>query len=279
MRSEGVAYAKEADTVVLCLGLDCTIEGEENGFRNEFFDDGDKRTLRLPDTQMKLAEEICSCCDNVIVLLMAGSAIDLGEVVTNKARAILCAWYPGALGGLAAAEIMAGEVSPSGRLPVTFYYDGDPMPDFTDYAMKGRTYRYLEKAPRYPFGYGLSYTSFDYSDAWLDGEDDEVYRLSVTVKNEGGMKGVEKAQVYAKYTDSRTVTPNFQLCGLKAVELAPGESRRVEFDIPKYWVSAVLEDGTRTAPDGELAFYLGGSQPDERSLELTGKAARKVVIR
>ena len=93
------------------------------------------------------------------------------------------------------------------------------------------------------------------------------------------MKGVEKAQVYAKYTDSRTVTPNFQLCGLKAVELEPGESVRVSFDIPKYWVSAVLEDGIRTAPDGEIAFYVGGSQPDERSLELTGKAARKVVVR
>ncbi len=279
MRSEGVAYAKEADTVVLCLGLDCTIEGEENGSRNEFFDDGDKRTLRLPDTQMKLAEEICASCKDVIVLLMAGSAIDLGDYVTEHARAIVCAWYPGALGGLAAAELMAGVYSPSGRLPVTFYHDGDPMPAFTDYDMKGRTYRYLETAPRYPFGYGLSYTSFAYSDARLEGEDDNTYRLSVTVSNEGGMKSMEKAQVYARYTDSRTVTPNFQLCGLKAVELEPGESRRVVFDIPKYWVSAVLEDGTRAAPDGELAFYTGGSQPDERSLELTGRACRKVVIR
>ena len=261
------------------LAVQVNIEGEENGFRNEFFDDGDKRTLRLPDTQMKLAEEICSSCDNVIVLLMAGSAIDLGELVTEKARAILCAWYPGAMGGLAAAELMAGKYSPSGRLPVTFYRDGDPMPAFTDYAMKGRTYRYLEKAPRYPFGYGLSYTKFGYSDARLDGEDGDAYRLSVTVTNEGGMKGTEKAQVYAKYADSRTLTPNCQLCGLAAVELDPGESRRVSFVIPKYWVSAVLEDGTRTEPDGEIAFYVGGSQPDERSLALTGTACRKVVLR
>ena len=117
------------------------------------------------------------------------------------------------------------------------------------------------------------------SNGEADGEDEDAYRLSVTVTNEGGMAGTEKAQVYAKYTDSRTVTPNFQLCGLKAIELEPGESARVTFDIPKYWVSAVLEDGTRTAPDGELAFYLGGSQPDERSLELTGTACRKVVLR
>ena len=119
----------------------------------------------------------------------------------------------------------------------------------------------------------------NYSDARLEGETEDTYRLSVTLQNTGDMAGVEKAQVYAKYTDSRTATPNFQLCGLTAVELEAGESRTVAFEIPKYWVSAVLEDGTRTAPDGELAFYIGGSQPDERSAELTGAACRKVVIR
>ncbi len=279
MRSEGVAYAKEADITVLCLGLDCTIEGEENGTQNEFFVSGDRKTLRLPTTQVKLAEEICDVCEDVIVLLMAGSAVDLGEKITRKARAVIDAWYPGALGGLAAAELIAGLYSPSGRLPVTFYHDGDPMPDFTDYDMKGRTYRYLETAPLYPFGYGLSYTSFDYRDAKLLSETDETYTASVTVTNTGKKAGVEKAQVYARYTDSRTVTPNFQLCGLKAVELDPGESREIVFEIPKYWVSAVLEDGTRTAPDGEIALFFGGHQPDGRSVELTGSECRKVEIR
>ena len=279
MRSEGVAYAKDADLVVLCLGLDCTIEGEENGTKNEFFDNGDRKTLRLPTTQVMLAEEICDVCDNVIVLLMAGSAVDLGEKITDKARAILCAWYPGALGGLAAAEIIAGRVSPSGRLPVTFYRDSDPLPDFTDYAMKGRTYRYLETAPRYPFGYGLSYTTFEYSNEKLLEENGENYSVSVRVTNTGSRDGIEKVQVYARYGDSRTVTPNFQLCGLKAVELKAGESRDIVFGIPKYWVSAVLEDGTRAEPDGSVVLYLGGHQPDGLSAELTGSECRKVVIR
>ena len=279
MRSEGAAYAKEADLTVLCLGLDCTIEGEENGTKNEFFDDGDKRTLRLPDTQRKMAEEICASCDNVIVLLMAGSAIDLGETITGKARAIVDAWYPGALGGLAAAELMAGLYSPSGRLPVTFYRDSDPLPAFEDYNMKGRTYRYLETPPLYPFGYGLCYTSFDYSGARLTGESETSYSAAVTVTNTGKRAGTEKVQVYAEYRDSRTPTPNFQLCGLAAVELEPGESREVAFDIPKYWVSAVLADGTRAEPDGGIALWFGGHQPDERSEALTGSTCRKVVIR
>ncbi|MBR4205614.1 MAG: glycoside hydrolase family 3 C-terminal domain-containing protein [Clostridia bacterium] len=279
MRSEGVAYAKEADVTVLCLGLDCTIEGEENGTRNEFFDNGDKKTLALPTTQKLLAEEICDACENVIVLLMSGSAIDLGEKITKKAHAIIEAWYPGAVGGLAAAELVAGVYSPSGRLPVTFYHEEDELPPFVDYDMKGRTYRYLDKEPLYPFGYGLSYTKFTYSDACLCAEGEDAYTVRFTVKNDGAMDGVEKAQVYARYTDSRTPTPNFQLCALAAVELAAGEEKSVALDVPKYWVSAVLEDGSRVAPDGEIALYVGGSQPDALSEKLTGFAPLCVKIK
>ena len=279
MRSEGAAYAKNADLTVLCLGLDCTIEGEENGTKNEYFDDGDKKNLRLPKTQIDLAEEVCDLCSDVIVILMSGSALDLGEKITAHAHAIIEAWYPGALGGLAAAELCAGLYSPSGRLPVTFYHADDPMPAFTDYSMAGRTYRYLTKEPLYPFGYGLSYTSFAYSGETLAGEGEDFWRIEAAVTNTGAMDGVEKAQVYAEFRDSRTPTPNFQLCGLKAVRLAKGETKRVTFDIPKYWASAVLDDGTRCAPDGSLAFYIGGHQPDARSNELTQNECRKLVIR
>ena len=279
MRSEGVAYAKDADTVILVLGLDCTIEGEENGTRNEYFNDGDKVGLKLPKTQLDLAEEICDTCDDIVVVLMAGSALDLGEKITSKAHAIIDAWYPGAVGGLALAELIAGRFSPSGRLPVTFYHADDELPAFTDYAMEGRTYRYLRSEPLYPFGYGLSYTSFDYSGEALLCETDDACRISVKVKNTGAMRGTEKVQVYAEYTDSRTPTPNFQLCGLRAVDLDAGEETTVTLDIPKYWFSAVLEDGTRCAPDGSVVFWIGGHQPDKRSAELTGTGCRKLVIR
>ncbi len=279
MRSEGVAYAKEADLTVLVLGLDCTIEGEENGTRNEYFNDGDKVTLKLPKTQIDLAEEICDVCRDVVVILMAGSAIDLGEKITSKAHAIIDAWYPGAQGGLAVAELLAGVYSPSGRLPVTFYRADDELPAFTDYAMEGRTYRYLRTEPLWPFGYGLSYTAFAYSGESLDAECDSAYRVSVRVKNTGDRAGQEKVQIYAQYTDSRTPTPNFQLCGLCAVDLDAGEEKTVTLDIPKYWVSAVLEDGTRCAPDGSVVLWIGGHQPDERSAALTGTGCRKLVIR
>lgn len=267
MISEGISYAENADITVLCLGLDCTIEGEETGMKNEYFDNGDKVALRLPKTQMDLTEEVLKVCDNVVIVLMGGGAIDLGEEVTSKVHAIIDAWYPGAMGGLAIAELIAGKFSPAGRLPITFYHADDKIPDFTDYSMAGRTYRYLTEKPLYPFGYGLSYAKFGYSGINVTDTGDD-YVVSVTVKNEGSMEGTEKVQIYASYKDSRTPTPNFQLCGLDAVTLAPGEQKTVRIRTDKYWVKAVLEDGTRVDPDTSVVFYAGGHQPDERSREL-----------
>lgn len=267
MISEGISYAENADVTVLCLGLDCTIEGEENGMKNEYFDNGDKVSLGLPKTQMDLAEAVCKVCENVIIVLMGGSALDIGEELTGKARAVIDAWYPGAVGGLALAELIAGKYSPNGRLPITFYSSKNTLPDFTDYSMTGRTYRYLTEKPLYPFGYGLSYTSFAYSDAKLE-RDGENYIVSVKVKNVGEMDGIEKVQLYASFDDSRTATPSFQLCSLCAVSLEAGEEKEVKLTADGFWVKAVLPDGTRVDPDGSLEFIVGGHQPDERSREL-----------
>ncbi len=279
MISDGVSYAKGADIAVLVLGLDCNIEGEEIPFENDFFDGGDKKQLYLPTTQMRLAEAVCDVCENVIVVVLAGSAVDLGEKLTSHAKAIIHGWYPGAVGGLAVARLIAGKYSPSGKLPLTFYNGTDELPAFTDYNMSNRTYRYFTGKPLYPFGYGLSYTSFRYSDVQVAGQTDDSYEIAFTLENIGSMEGIEKVQVYASYTDSRTPTPTYQLCGLQAVKLGAGEKTTATVQVNKYWTSAVLSDGTRVEPDGKLILYVGGHQPDERSCELLGDDLTTITIK
>lgn len=277
--SECAGYARNADVIILCLGLDCHVEGEENGMHNEFFESGDRNLLYLPETQMQLAKVVCRECENVIVVVLAGSAVDLGDELTSRAKAIIHGWYPGAVGGLAAANLIAGKYSPNGKLPLTFYRGDNQFPEFTDYAMTNRTYRYFTGKPLYPFGYGLSYTKFEYSDVSITSETDDEYEITFTLANPGRMDGVEKVQIYASYTDSRTPTPIFQLCGLKAVRLAAGEKITTALEVNKYWLKAVLDDGWRVDPDGKLELYIGGQQPDEVSRELTGNECIKLVVK
>lgn len=279
MISEGIAYAKNADTTILCLGLDCHVEGEEIHVKNDYFEGGDRRRLDLPKTQVELARAVLDVCDNVIIVVLAGSAVELDDNLTSRARAVIHAWYPGAVGGLAVAELIAGEYSPSGRLPLTFYHSCDDLPDYESYDMTGRTYRYFEGEPRYPFGYGLSYTSFAYDNVKMIGETDDTYEISMTVSNTGKFDGIEKVQVYASYTDSRTPTPKYQLCGVRAVSINAGESADVTVSVNKYWISAVLSDGTRVTPNGDIVLYVGGHQPDEKSTRLCGSECVGIVVK
>lgn len=277
IRSDGMAMAADADLTILCLGLDSTIEGEDGMVSGDYTVGGDKRNLYLPQTQQRLAEAVCDVSENVVVVLMAGSSVDVGEKVRDHAKAIIQAWYPGAVGGLAVAQLIAGMYSPCGKLPVTFYRGDSNMPDFSDYTMEGRTYRYFRQEVLYPFGYGLSYTRFAYDDFAVI-EDTNGWNAEVTVKNIGAMAGKEKVQVYASYCDSRTPTPQYQLCGLCCVELKPGEQRRIGIAIDAFWIRAVQADGTRVRPDGEIVLYVGGQQPDTRSAELTGATCVQEVI-
>lgn len=247
--------------------------------QNDFFSGGDRKTLILPATQMALAETVCDACANVVVIVLAGSAVTLNDKVIAHARAILHGWYPGAAGGLAAAELITGIYSPSGRLPVTFYRSVDDLPDFRDYSMAGRTYRYFAGEPLYPFGYGLAYTTFGYSDVKLAGETDDSYTITLTLINTGSRPGSEKVQVYASFTDSRTTTPIRQLCGVTAVYLAAGESTAVTLNIDKSWLRAVLADGSRVTPDGSLCFWIGGHQPDAVSCTLCGSEPVKLIVK
>ena len=270
MISDGVATAAEADITILALGLDQSIEGEDTGFDNDYTSCGDKRTLYLPATQQKLAEAVCDVCDNVIVVLLCGSSIDVGEKVRNHAKAVIHAWYPGSLGGLALANILAGDANPSAKLPVTIYKGDHDMPDFEDYSMKGRTYRYIDGDALYPFGFGLSYTNYKYGNAKLVSADGEKITVSAEVENAGGIAGKEIIQVYAAYTDRRVATPHWQLCSLKSVNLEAGEKKEVTLDIDRYWIKAVTMDGERVDPDGKITLYIGGHQPDSVSNKLLG---------
>ncbi len=278
MISDGIATAAEADITILALGLDCSIEGEDTGFDDDYTASGDKRTLYLPATQKKLAEAVCDVCENVIVVLMCGSSIDVGEKVRNHAKAFIHAWYPGSLGGLALAEILAGEVNPSAKLPITIYRGDHNIPTFEDYNMKGRTYRYIDGDALYPFGFGLSYTKYAYKNAKLVTSDGEKITVSADVENIGGIKGKEIVQVYAAYTDSRVVTPHWQLCSVKPVVLESGEKTEVTLDIDRYWIKAVTIDGERVDPDGKITLYIGGHQPDSVSDKLLGYSCLKIEL-
>ncbi|MBE6819868.1 MAG: glycoside hydrolase family 3 protein [Ruminococcaceae bacterium] len=278
MISDGIAAAAEADITILALGLDRSIEGEDTGFDNDYTAGGDKRSLYLPATQQKLAEAVCDVCDNVIVVLLCGSSVDIGEKVRNHAKAVVHAWYPGSLGGLALANILAGNANPSAKLPVTIYKGDHDMPDFEDYGMKGRTYRYIDGDALYPFGFGLSYTNYKYDNAKLISADDEKIIVSAEVENAGGIAGKEIVQVYASYTDSRVATPHWQLCSLKSVNLEAGEKTEITLDIDRYWVKAVTADGERVDPDGKIVLCIGGHQPDVVSTCLLGYSCLEIEL-
>ncbi|MBE6612098.1 MAG: glycoside hydrolase family 3 protein [Ruminococcaceae bacterium] len=270
--SVGSAAASNAEVTVLCVGLDSSIEGEEGAADSVkgYCDGGDRLVLTLPPVQRELVDKICDVTDNLVIVIMAGSPVDVGERARAHAKAIIQAWYPGAVGGRAIAELLAGRFSPSARMPITLPTEGT-LPDFTDYSMDGRTYRFLTDAPEYPFGYGLGYTDFRYENLRTE-RTDEGARVTVTVTNTGGMAGEEPVQIYAKYADSRFRTPNCQLCGIKTVKLAPGESSDVIVDVDDYWLKTVDNEGNRVDPEGGVTLYAGGHQPDARSDELTGYA-------
>ena len=275
--SEAVSCAEKADVTILCLGLDETIEGEEGDTGNEYFS-GDKKDLSLPKCQVELMEAVLATGKPVIVVVMAGSALDL-RMADEKASAVLQAWYPGEEGGHAVASIIFGRSNPSGRLPVTFYRSTEELPDFKDYSMKGRTYKYMEGDALYPFGFGLSYTTFDYSGLSLNSgriRAGESIECSVTIKNSGKYDGYEVAQLYLKDMEASTEIPRWQLNGIKCVYLKSGEEKTVKFTLTPRQMAMVDDLGNIILEPGKFRIYVGGSQPDARSQELTGKVVQYV---
>ena len=269
--SEALTVAENSDAVVLVVGLDETLEGEEGDTGNADAS-GDKLSLLLPESQRKLMDAVLSTGKPTVIVLMAGSAIDLQDA-GEKANAVLLPWYPGARGGKAVAEILLGKASPSGKLPVTFYRNAqlDEMPAFTDYAMKGRTYRYVENEPLYPFGYGLTYGDVSVTAAKAKKTDDGV-AVSVTARNGGSADTQEVIEVYCQNAGSENAPRNPRLCAFARVSVPAGESVTAELAIPGERLMVVGEDGRRVT-EGELVFYAGVGQPDALTERLTGHKA------
>lgn len=271
--AEAKAAAEASQVVFLCLGLDATMEGEEGDTGNEYAS-GDKPDISLPASQKKLLQAVLSVGKPTVLLLSTGSAMDLQEADAN-CNAILETWYCGACGGRAVAKILLGEEVPSGKLPVTFYRNSDELPDFCDYSMKGRTYRYLETEPLYPFGFGLSYATIFYDSLSADKEtvkDGENVTVSFTMINRSSFACEEVAEVYLEIDGSLLDIPHWSLCGFRRVLLRAGEEKCISLTINKRAFQVVNFDGESIYDGKSYKLFVGGSQPDPISVARMGSA-------
>jgi beta-glucosidase len=271
---------QNSDVTIAVVGLNENLEGEEGDAGNSYAS-GDKLDLSLPQSQQALLHAVAETAKEegkkTVLCLMAGSDLDLSYAMENF-DAVLMLWYPGAQGGLSAARILFGDVSPSGKLCVTFYDPDYPLPEFTDYSMKGRTYRYMDAPAQYPFGYGLTYGDVIVTDARLLKDEEAAgqgegacRKLSVSFRNRGAVLTKEVIEVYVDPVDSPYRTPNPRLAGFCKIEVpAGGEGScvvRLDPDLDK----VVDEEGRLIPADGKILLYTGVSGPDRRSVELTGK--------
>jgi beta-glucosidase len=259
---DALAAAKAADVVVAVVGITSQLEGEEMPVNEEGFKGGDRTSLDLPKPEEQLLESVATSGKPMVVVLMNGSALGVNWA-KDHANAIVDAWYSGEEGGTAVAETLSGKNNPAGRLPVTFYKDVSQLPAFEDYSMKGRTYRYFAGVPLYPFGYGLSYTTFSYSGLKLAEQTVKVgspVTAEVTVTNTGSKAGDEVVQVYLNFPEVPGA-PLKALRGFKRVHLEAGASQRVEFVLQQRDLSMVSEAGDPTIAAGKYKLSVGGGQP------------------
>jgi len=262
LREEALQAASEADAVILMLGLSPRLEGEEMGVEIPGFKGGDRTDITLPAPQRELMQAIVATGKPVVLVLLNGSALAVNWAAENV-PAILEAWYPGQAAGTAIADVLFGDYNPAGRLPVTFYQSVDQIPPFSDYDMDGRTYRYFDGDPLFPFGHGLSYTTFSYSELELpksvqSGAD---VPLSVTVENTGSITGEEVVQLYLTDLDASAPVPIRSLAGIQRVFLQPGEQKRISFTISARQLSLIDAQNQRAVEPGLFEISLGGKQP------------------
>lgn len=256
------AAVRNADVIVAALGLTSELEGEEMPVHIPGFQGGDRTSLDLPRAQEQLLTDLVASGKPVIVVLMNGSALAVNWA-DQHAAAILEAWYPGGEGGSAIAAALAGDFSPGGKLPVTFYRSADSLPPFEDYDMQGRTYRYFSGEPLYPFGYGLGYSTFAFSNLRFDrtsvGASDDV-TATVDVRNSGRHAGDEVVQVYLA-RPGEPGAPLRALAGFRRIALQPGETKSVSISIANRALSLVTPEGTRRIIPGPVQVWVGDGQP------------------
>lgn len=276
--AEALTVAAHSDVVILCLGLDETLEGEEGDTGNSYAS-GDKVDLLLPEPQRRLLEAVADCGKPVILCNVTGSAMDL-NFAEEHVNAILQVWYPGAGGGKAAADILFGKTSPSGKLPVTFYRSTQELPDFQDYSMEGRTYRYIENEALYPFGYGLTYGDVEVTEAVVTAPVDRESDITVevTAVNHGKRDTEDVLEIYIKDLESSHAVRNWSLCGFERISLKAGESKKSLIKVDNRALTAVDEEGNRAVESSRFCLYAGTSQPDAVSTKRTGRKPVEIEI-
>ena len=261
--------AQSADFTIVCAGFNSFLEGEE-GESLLSPQNGDRESISLPNSQINYIKELAIHGARIILVLTGGSPIALGEV-EDMVEAILFVWYPGMEGGQAVADVLFGDLSPSGKLPITFPKSLDQLPPFDDYSMSGRTYRYMTEEPLYPFGFGLSYSKFDYSELRLDKSTlplGDSLNVSLTLTNCGGSDAAEVAQFYLSDLQASTIVPLHHLIGFERVMLRAGESKTLKFTVTAEMMSFYNDDGKLTLEPGQFRLEVGGCSPSKRGQEL-----------
>jgi beta-glucosidase len=275
-----IEAAKKADVIVAVVGITSELEGEEMQVDEPGFKGGDRTSIDLPKPEEELIEALGSTGKPLVVVLTNGSALAVNWA-KDHANAILESWYPGEEGGAAVAETLSGKNNPAGRLPVTFYTGVSQLPAFEDYSMKGRTYRYFEGTPLYPFGYGLSYTTFGYSNLTAPATAVEAgapAAFEVTVTNTGKKAGDEVAQLYLNFPKVNGA-PLKALRGFERIHLEPGAGQKVRFELSPRDLSLVTEAGDPIVAGGQYTVWIGGGQPgtgaagQEKKFEVKGQLA------
>ena len=262
LRDEALDAARQADAVVMMLGLSPRLEGEEMPVDVPGFRGGDRLDLDLPAPQQELLEAVTAVGTPVVLVLLNGSALSV-TWAADHVPAILEAWYPGQAAGTAIADVLFGHVSPAGRLPVTFYRSVEQLPPFDDYAMRGRTYRYFTGEPLFPFGHGLSYTTFAYHDLRVPDtvRPGDTVHVTVEVRNTGSRAGEEVVQLYVGDLEASVPVPVRTLAGFQRIALAAGERRTVGFAIAPRHLSVINAAGERMIEPGTFTVSAGGKQP------------------
>ena len=271
--------AAEADITIVAMGLTRHIEGEEGeSISSPYF--GDRIDFNIPENQLEYLRKIKSHGKSVIVIITGGSPMNLTEV-HELADAVLLAWYPGEEGGNAIADIIFGKASPAGKLPITFPKSLDQLPPFEDYSMEGRTYRYMTKEPMYPFGFGLSYGIFSFSDlkqSAINIKEGEIVEISLKVTNIGDYPSIETVQMYITDDVASTLTPLFSLKGIKTVNLQPGESTVIDFKISTNMLKLINNQGEAILEKGNFTIHISNSLPSKRAIELGASKSLKTSL-